>query len=345
MRISEVRAQLCTMKLARPYSIAYGTFEQVQNVFVELVTDDGLVGVGGAAPEPHVTGETVEAVVEALNGRVGRMLEGCDPKDRPAILARVDGLSPRSPALRASLELALVELLLGHHGLNLQTWVGRSRTSVPVGATIGIRSLEDTVSRAKARVSEGVVQLKIKGGHDVDGDLARVEAVRQAIGPDITLWFDANQGYDVPDALRFAREARNLVSLLEQPVAADDLDAMAAVTRESPLPVFADESVQDVSDALRIAAKGAAHGLNIKLMKLGGIAACRDVAAIARAAGLDVMVGCMDESALTVGAAAALACGMPGRVHADLDGDLDLIDDPYSGRVIREGGWLRPHVG
>jgi L-alanine-DL-glutamate epimerase-like enolase superfamily enzyme len=149
----------------------------------------------------------------------------------------------------------------------------------------------------------------------------------------------------VTSALRFAREARHLVSLLEQPVPADDLDAMAAVTRESPLPVFADESVQDVSDALRIAAKGAANGLNVKLMKLGGLAACRDVAAIARAAGLDVMVGCMDETALTVGAAAALACGMPGRVHADLDGDLDLLDDPYVGRVVREAGWLRPSWG
>lgn len=340
MRIVDVRCEIRRMGLALPYEVAYARFDKVENVFVEIEDERGRIGRGAASPEPEVTGETIGQVVAALEGPVRSVLLGRHPRDRPGLLHRIEAAVPRSPALRAAVELALLDLVLGAAGLGLSDWLGRARVGVPVNATVGIRELDETLERARKRVAAGAVCLKLKGGLDVETDLERVRAVAAAVGPDIALWFDANQGYSVSDCLRFAAGAVDLVRLIEQPTPAGDLDALAAAAAGSALPVFADEAVQGPADVLEIVQRGAADGVNLKLMKLGGVEACRAAAAVARSGGLAVMIGCMDESALTVAAGVALACSLPGPVLADLDGDMDLLDDPFRGHLLRRDGTL-----
>ena len=182
--------------------------------------------------------------------------------------------------------------------------------------TIGILDEADTVRHAKDLVAQGFRALKLKGGLDANDDIARVLAVRDAVGHKIGLRFDANQGYDVTESLRFIDATRSAkLELVEQPTPRDALDELANVTRKAPLPIMADESLMGLRDAFRIARRSLADMINVKLMKCGGIGPAMEIASVARSAQLEVMVGCMDESAL--GIAAGLHRQQQGRVaHA-----------------------------
>jgi L-alanine-DL-glutamate epimerase-like enolase superfamily enzyme len=213
------------------------------------------------------------------------------------------------------------------------------RTSV----TVGILSEAETVERALARVAEGFRCLKLKGGLDPDEDADRVRAVRAAVGPRIELRFDANQGYTVEQAVRFVGATRSArVALLEQPTPSGEPALLGRVSRAVAIPVMADESLLSLRDAFRLARKDLVDMVNVKLMKVGGLTDALATDSVARSAGLEVMVGCGDESALGIAAGLAFALARPNVAYADLDGHLDLIGDPAAAAVTLRGGVLHP---
>jgi len=343
MRIVRLEAWPVVMGLAEPYTIAYETVASATNVFLRIVTDQGAPGYGLAAPDLAVTGETPESVLALLNGPAAAGLAGADPLRRVALLDRLAADFAQGPSALAAVDMALHDLLGKRAGLPLWQLLGGFRPSMPTSVTIGILSAEETVRRARDWTARGLRCLKLKGGTDPDGDADRVLRVREAVGPGVELRFDANQGYTYEQALRFVELAKPAgLELLEQPTPRAEPDLLGRVTEGVSLPVMADESLMNLRDAFHLASEELADMVNVKLMKVGGILQALHVNSVARAAGLQVMVGCMDEAGLGIAAGLHYALARSNVAYADLDGHLDLVGDPTHEAVTLEQGTLRP---
>jgi L-alanine-DL-glutamate epimerase-like enolase superfamily enzyme len=331
------------MRLAEPYTIAYESIDRVSNVLVRLEVDGGPSGFGCAAPDPAVTGETPEGVLAALGEVVEPLLKGADPMRRLAHLERLQKELGDSPSARAAVDMALHDLLGKVAGQPTYRILGGFREQIRTSITIGILPGPETVERARDRVGEGFRALKLKGGRDPEGDAERILKVREAVGPGIELRFDANQGYSVESSLRFVELTRGArLELLEQPTPRGEPDLMGRVVEATPIPVMADESLMTLRDAFRIARRNLADMVNVKLMKAGGIDTAIQINAVARAARLEVMVGCMDECELGIAAGLHFALARPNVAYADLDGHIGLEGDPTAGGVVLRNGVLRP---
>ncbi len=343
MKITEVKAWPVTMHLAEPYTIAYESVHVTTNVFFQVETNRDIVGHGCAAPDEQVTGETVESVLQSARDVVIPALLGSDPL-RPAMV--LDRLKPQlqsQPSALAAVDMALFDTLGKVCNLPLWRILGGFRDRIRTSVTIGILPEKETVERSRELVSRGFKCLKLKGGIDLQSDIVRVLKVREAVGKGIELRFDANQGYTVEDSIRFVEQTRRArLELIEQPTPKVQPELLGLVSSGVSIPVMADESLSTLRDAFRIAHHGLADMVNVKLMRVGGISEALHINSVARAAGLEVMVGCMDEAALGIAAGLHFALARPNVIYADLDGHLDLLEDPSSGAVVLRNGTLFP---
>jgi L-alanine-DL-glutamate epimerase-like enolase superfamily enzyme len=343
MKIIRVESWQVPLTLEEPYTIAYGTFDQTTNVFLRIETDNGINGFGAAGPDAEVTGETAETVFRALREVAAPALAGRDPLRTLAILQEIRPRLSAQPSALAAVDMALYDLLGKVCGQPLWVILGGCRECLPTSVTIGILPVEETVRRARDRVGEGFTSLKIKGGLDVEADIERLIRVREAVGLDIELRFDANQGYTVQAAVRFARAVGQAnVAFLEQPTPKGAPELLGQVSRAVDLPVMADESLTSLQDAFHLTRHSLAALFNVKLMKVGGIAEALAIDALAVATGLGIMVGCMDESALSIAAGLHFALARPGVRYADLDGHLGMQGDPARGGPTLRQGVLFP---
>ena len=189
-------------------------------------------------------------------------------------------------------------------------------------------------------VSLGYRALKLKVGKEGRQDVERIAAIRSAVGPDILLRVDANQGWEAKQAVSIisAMEDRGLdIDLVEQPVKAHDLAGMAYITQRVSTPILADESVFSPLEAIEIIRARAADLINIKLMKTGGIWQALKLCDVAELYGVECMIGCMLESRLSVAAAAHLAAGRSIITRCDLDGPSLCAVDPFAGGPVFDG--------
>lgn len=343
MKITRVEAQPITMALAEPYTIAYETIDSAANVLFRIETDTGIVGFGCAAPDKPVTGETVDTVLDAFARVIEPRLHGADPLRWSRIVEDLKQTLADGPSARAAVDMALFDLLGKIAGLPLYKLLGGFRDCIMTSVTIGILPEDETVAAARKWIARGFKCLKLKGGCDVESDIARILKVREVLGPDIELRFDANQGYTLDQAQRFVTGTHDAdLELLEQPTPKGELELLGKVTNSVALPVMADESLMTLRDAFRLARSEFVDMVNIKLMKVGGIAEAMHINSVARAAGLEAMVSCMDEAALSIAAGLHFALARPNVVYADLDGHIDMLNDPTSDAVILRDGVLYP---
>jgi L-alanine-DL-glutamate epimerase-like enolase superfamily enzyme len=350
MQITRVAAWPMSLSLTEPYTIAYETISDVTNVFVRIETNGPLVGYGCAAPDLEVTSETPESVLDFVDAVAAPDLQGQDPLRSAALLDPLrPHLSVHASAI-AALDMALHDLLGKAAGLPLWRILGGFRDSIETSITIGILPESETLERAGDWIARGFRCLKIKGGCDIDSDIARVLHIRGRFGDRIEIRFDANQGYTVDQALHFVEATKSArVVLFEQPTPKGQPDLLGRVAQSAPMAVMADESMMSLRDAFELARDDLADMVNVKLMKVGGIAEALQVNAVARSARLEVMVGCMDEAEIAIAAGLHFALARPNVRYADLDGHLALADDPTRGMLRLENGTLyaseRPGLG
>jgi len=343
MKITQLEVWRVDMLLEEPYQIAYQTVSCASNIFLKIETSQGIMGFGCAAPDPDVTGESPESVITAFEDIIHPLLIKANPIRIALLLSKLEKPLIGQPSALAMVDMALHDILGKISGLPVYQLFGAFRDRMKTSITIGILPVDATIARAKKYLAQGFKSIKIKGGLDIELDIERVVKVREAVGESIELRFDANQGYSVENSLRLVEETKRAnLELIEQPTPKGQPDLIGRVTSGVPIPVMADESLMNLRDAFRLARRDLVDMVNVKLMKVGGIAEALQVNAVARSAGLEVMVGCMDESALAIAAGLHYALARPNVVYADLDGHLDLKDDPASGAVILKDGILFP---
>jgi L-alanine-DL-glutamate epimerase-like enolase superfamily enzyme len=350
MKITRIVAWPVSMAMEEPYSIAYETVNVATNIFLRIETSSGVNGFGCAAPDTHVTGETLEHTFKVIDTIVSPGIKGSDPLRPVMLLERLKPALGRFPSALAAVDMALLDIMGKVANIPLWRLLGGFRDRIRTSVTIGILPAQETTERARHWVSQGFRCLKLKGGRDVETDIERVLKVREAVGRRIELRFDANQGFSVEESLKFVEETKSArLELIEQPTPRGEPDLLGRVTGRVPIPVMADESLMTLRDTFRIARRNLADMVNVKLMKVGGISEALQINAVARSAGLEVMVGCLDEAALAIAAGLHFALARPNVKYADLDGHLGLVGDPSKGAVGLHRGTLlagrRPGLG
>ncbi|MEG1523126.1 MAG: dipeptide epimerase [Bacteroidales bacterium] len=314
------------LQLQHTFTVAGNSRTYTPDVQVALEYE-GLIGYGEASMPPYL-GETTESVCGFLQ-KVD--LSGFrDPFCIDDILTYVDSIAPGNTAAKASIDIALHDLvgkLIGQPWYRI--W-GLNKANTPYTTyTIGIDT-PDMVRHKTLEVADRFKLLKVKMG--IKGDRELIQAIRQVT--DLPIAVDANQGWrdriEALETIHWLKEQGAI--MVEQPMPKECIDDMAWLTAHSPLPTFADESVQRLSDVASL--QGVFSGINIKLMKCTGMREAHKMAVLAHALGMRVMIGCMTETSCAISAAAQLS---PMADFADLDGNLLITNDRFGGMKIVDG--------
>jgi L-alanine-DL-glutamate epimerase-like enolase superfamily enzyme len=332
LTIAAVEIVPVRLPLREPFVISYGTFPDVPTVLVRIRTGDGLEGWGEATPDQLVTGETFHATAETLRRDLAPALIGRDARDRESILQSLDARVEGVPAAKAALDVALHDLL--GRAVRQPVWAllgGRSKPALTISRVVSLGSPEAMAEAAARHVAAGFRTVKIKVGEFERWrlDVRRLAAVREAVGPEIGIKVDVNQGWRTAGvAIAAIRESLpSRPDYVEQPVAWWDLDGLAEVRRQTGAVVMADEACHGPREALRIVQLRAADLINIKLMKCGGLQRALALNAIAETAGIACQVGTMVESSIASAAGLHLALALGNVRTVEMGGPLMLAED------------------
>jgi L-alanine-DL-glutamate epimerase-like enolase superfamily enzyme len=343
MKIKSIEYFRLDMPLAVPYTIAYETVSKTTNIILKIETDKGITGWGCAAPDIEVTGETAEDVIKNIETFVVPLLKNQSPFQIAKVVHVLKQQAKGASSTLAMVDIALHDLLARKAKLPLYQVLGGYKNSIPTSITIGILPLEETLKQAKDFLQQGFSIIKLKGGLDLNEDIEKVLKFREKLGNNFNLRFDANQGYTANQAIEFIDKTKSaIIEILEQPSCQTKEHVMGEVTQNVSVPVMADESIKTLNDAFRLASNNLIDMVNIKIMKVGGILESQHINSVAKAAGMEVMIGCIDECALGISAGLHFALSRPNIEYADLDGHLDLLNDPFLNLFHLKNGVLFP---
>lgn len=344
MHITNIRTGTISIPLRTPFITSLRKIDHIVSMVVEVDTDAGITGIGEAHPTGPITGESLGSVRGAINEFMLPKLKGKDIGNLEDTLNTLDSSILKNTSAKAAVEIAIYDLFGKKYGIPVYRLLGGFRNKVETDLTISVNSPEEMASDSKIAVDRGFRILKLKVGLNPDLDIKRIRAVRQAVGNDIQLRLDANQGWSARESIRIMRtiEAENFgIELLEQPVLAHDLHGLKLVKDSIDTPVLADEAVFSPVDAQKIISMQAADYINIKLMKTGGLRAAAKICAIAEMYHTECFLGCMMESKISVTAAAHLACARSIITRCDLDSPCLCSSDPVHGGISIDGPWLK----
>ena len=333
-KIDKIRISKLDVPLKEPFVISLGTIYHAHNVVVQITDSQGRVGTGEACPYAYIVGETQASVLEQAQ-HLAPLLIGLAPTAIVAAHQRMNQALFTNPTVKSAFDMALYDLAAQQAELPLYAFLGGTkREDLSTGMTLSIGKPDAVAEAAKAFVAAGYTQLKLKLGTTAEQDIATVAAVRQAVGDEISLKADANQGWDVPTAREVLNQLPHYkLSYCEEPLRHDLRQQQAWLRQQVATPIMADETLFSPADALQLVQQQAADYFNIKLSKSGGIYPALAIGAVAAAAGIKCQIGCMSESKLATTALAHLCCALPSVQYFDMDAPLMLTADPVEGGI------------
>ena len=319
------------LPLEKAVAMAGMTVSRALNIVVRIEAADGIVGWGEAASAPTMTGDTLESLLAAVRDHLGPLLVGEDAWTRQALRRRLKRALFGNTGAHSAIEMALLDLAGRSSGLPVVDLIGGAvRRAVAPMWLLGNPTPEQDLAEADARRVQGFDFFKLKiGTKPVDREIASTIALRQALGATTALCADANCGLTFADARRYVEGVGEAgLKFVEQPLAHDDLGALARLTRVSPIPIGADEGIHSLGD-IESHERCGAGGVSLKLIKLGGMSAAVEAAQLCERRGLAVNIAAkIAESSIASAAAIHLACAAPtvewgvSLTHFYLAGDL-----------------------
>lgn len=347
MKIADIRVYERDLGTSRPYSIAYKTVTEVKNVFVEIELENGMVGIGSCNPSEKVVGENVAQALAHLQAADFDYLRHARINGFESLLRQTQDRFEQWPGTHAAIDIALHDVFTKYLKISLGEFFGIAHRSLPTSITIGIKNVAETMEEATEYWEAGFRYLKVKTGLSPEEDAERILKINEKY-PAATLRVDANQGYSAADLALFVKKVEGVdLDLIEQPFPIDRMvEDASGLSPEVSKYLVADESLKNPTDALKLIKEVPnCQIFNIKLMKTGGLSNANEIAKIGARAGVNLMWGCNDESAISITAAMHLAFSFPHTKYIDLDGSLDLIQDIVDPGFVIEDGIMEPIGG
>ncbi len=342
MKIKSVSVYRKNLALTKPYTIAFKTISDVENIFLEIELENGMIGKGAANPAPEVVGETPDQTFENLESEFVQRLKGQDIRHFNQLIDVSAQLFPRLPGTLAAIDIALHDAFCQYLGVPVAGFYGIKIKSLSTSVTIGIKNVEETMREAAEYEQQGFKALKVKTGVDVDEDADRIMNLYGAYKNRMQIRVDANQGYTLADLKRFMEKIKGAeIELIEQPLPVGSEKELLDLPAEVRKTLAADESLKNAAYALQLAQHPQPFGIfNVKLMKCGGIKGAMEIASVARNAKIDLFWGCNDESKISIAAALHAAYANEHTKYIDLDGSFDLKEDVAGGGFLLKDGRL-----
>ena len=321
MKIKKIEFFSKNLALTKPYTIAYKTIAEVENVFLLITLENGVVGVGSSNPDLEVVGESPSDVLKNCQSGYFQKFIGKQIQHFRAIIFEIGKAFPDKPGTLVLWDIALHDAFAKFLEIPVAAIYGQHHYTLPTSVTIGIMNVADTVKEAEEYVKQGFKVLKIKTGQEVELP-SNIKTIK--------------------DLEKFIKATHTLgLEIIEQPLLVGKENELAAIDPYYRSILVADESLKNSNSAINFAPSPQPFGIfNIKLMKCGGLLAAQEIATIAKAGGINLFWGCNDESIVSITAALHIAFASPNTKYLDLDGSLDLAEDIVTGGFILKDGLM-----
>lgn len=337
LTIQQIELYKFSIPLKEPFITSLGTDTAAENVLVKITTNKGITGFGECSPYMPINGESQDTCF-IVGQYFAKALKGKDPLQIEDCISLMDKIIYGNSSIKSAFDIALYDIASQHAKVPLYKFLGgENNKTIITDYTV---SIGDPLTMAAAAVKikeQGYPAIKIKLGNDGKTDVERVKAIRKAVGDEIPLRIDANQGWKVKEAIETLKALAVFdIQHCEEPIARWKFMKLRKVKNNSPIPIMADESCGDDHDAERLIELNACDYFNIKLGKSGGIFKALKIVKLAEAAGIHLQVGAMIESRLAMTAFAHFALSSPLIEHFDFDTALMFSEDPVTGGIIYE---------
>jgi L-alanine-DL-glutamate epimerase-like enolase superfamily enzyme len=324
-----------------PFTIATGTMNHAQNVFIRVHTDAGFYGVGECSAFPMIVGETQDTCL-VMAREFARLWKGKNALDIPTRLQQLHDFTAGNSTIKSAFDMALYDITAKNANLPLYKFLGGNKKRVETDITIGLATPQLMAEKALEFKQSGATVLKVKLGKDAKSDVERIRQIRQAIGSEIKIRVDANQGWSFDDAV-YALQAIGQYDMefCEQPMRTWYDDRLPELKKLSPVKIMADESVYNHHDARKQINSNSCDYINIKFSKSGGIFEAKRIHDVAAEKNIPCMMGGMLESRIALSAKLHFVYASPNIRFYDMDTCmLGHLADPCTGGVTYEGYFL-----